>query len=179
MIIQMTARGTTVRDSFWKNLDKKLAKLDRFFDEDTVAHVTVTNEGERETVEITIRAGGMIFRAEKTTSDRLDSMDAVVDFLFRQILKNKTRLEKRLRKTAFDPGYDIDFVGSEEHEYKIVRSKQVALKPMSVEEAILQMNLLEHDFYLFENSETDEVAVVYRRKGGNYGIMETGGEDDE
>jgi ribosomal subunit interface protein len=179
MTIQMTARGTTARDSFRKNLEKKLTKLDRFFDEDTVANVTITNEGGRETVEITIYAGGIIFRAEKTTNDRLDSLDMVVDSLFRQIIKNKTRLEKRLRKTAFEPGYEADYVGGEEKEYKIVRSKQVALKPMDVEEAILQMNLLEHDFYLFENSETDEVAVVYRRKGGNYGIMETGGEDDE
>lgn len=178
MTIRVTARGTTVRDAFKTSLEKKLSKLDRFFDQDVVANVTVINEGSRETVEVTIQHGGMFFRAEKTSADRLDSLDAVVDALFRQIIKNKTRLEKRLRKTAFEPGYDADFVGAENNDYKIVRSKRFSLKPMDVDEAILQMNLVGHNFYMFHNSDTDEVAVVYKRNDGNYGILESGDDDE-
>lgn len=178
MKINITSKGTTVRDSFKASLDKKLSKLDRFFDDNAVANVTVTNEAGRETVEVTIKASNMFFRAEKTTSDRLDSLDGVVDALFRQIVKNKTKLEKRLRKSAFAPGYEQDYVGSEDT-YEIVKSKRFNVKPMDVEEAILQMNLIGHSFFVFRNADTEEVAVVYRRNDGKYGLLEPGGDDDE
>lgn len=171
MTINVSARNTTVRDTFKKSLEKKLAKLDRFFDEAVVAHVTVIHENGRETVEVTIRASGMVFRAEKTTGDRLDSLDLVVDALFRQIIKNKTKLEKRLRKTAFAPGYDDDFIGAESS-YQITRSKRFSVKPMDPEEAILQMNLIGHSFYMFRSSENGEICVVYRRQDGSYGLLE-------
>lgn len=171
MKIQIAARNTTVRDSFKKSLEKKLSKLDRFFEEDVAAKVTVTHEGGRETVEVSIQSSGIMFRAEKTTQDRLDSLDVVVDALFRQIVKNKSKLEKRLRKTAFEPGYDNDYIGAEE-DFQIVRSKRFNVKPMDVEEAILQMNLVGHNFYMFRNSDNGEVCVVYKRKDGNYGVLE-------
>lgn len=179
MDFKISAKGTTVRDSFKTSLDKKLSKLDRFFDDDAVANVTVINEGGRETVEVTIKYEGMLFRSEKTTSDRLDSLDLVVDALFRQIVKNKTRLEKRMRKTAFSPTYDSDFIGTEDTA-SVVRSKQFSIKPMDVDEAILQMNMIGHNFYAFCNSETEEICVVYRRNAGNYGLLEpeTAGDDD-
>ena len=176
MIINITSKGTTVRDSFKTGLEKKLSKLDRFFDDNAYANVMVTNEGGRETVEVTIKAGGMLFRAEKTTGDRLDSLDVVVDALFRQIVKNKTKLEKRLRKTAFEAGYDQDFVGSEAT-YQVVKSKRFSIKPMDIDEAILQMNMIGHNFYIFRDSETEETCVVYRRNDGNYGLI--GPEEDE
>ena len=103
MNITITARKTSVRDSFRERIEKKLAKLDRFFDENANATVTVTNEGDRETVEVTIQARGMFYRAEKTTSDRFDSLEAVVDSLFRQIVKNKDHLGKRLREMPSIP----------------------------------------------------------------------------
>lgn len=171
MTIKLTARNTSVRDSFKSSLDKKLSKLDRFFDDSAVANVTVIHESGRETVEVTIKSGGMYFRAEKTTNDRLDSLDAVVDALFRQIVKNKTKLEKRLRQSAFEPGYDDDFIGSQSS-YEIVKSKRFHVKPMDVQEAILQMNLIGHNFYMFRNVESNEICVVYRRKDGNYGLLE-------
>jgi len=171
MNIKMTARNTTIRDSFKKSLEKKLSKLDRFFDESATANVTVTHEGGRETVEVTIKSAGILFRAEKTTKDRLDSLDSVVDALFRQIVKNKNKLEKRLRKTAFEADYDQDFIGTEE-EYQIVRSKRFNVKPMDVDEAILQMNLVGHSFYMFRSSENGEMCVVYKRNDGNYGVLE-------
>lgn len=171
MTTNMTARNTTIRDSFKKSVDKKLSKLDRFFDDTAIANVTITNEGGRETVEITIKAHSMFFRAEKTTADRLDSLDAVVDALFRQIVKNKTKLEKRLKHAAFEPGYEQDFVGSEDS-YKVVKSKKFQIKPMDVEEAILQMNLVGHNFYMFKDSESNSICVVYKRKDGDYGLLE-------
>ncbi|WRS28230.1 ribosome-associated translation inhibitor RaiA [Oscillospiraceae bacterium MB08-C2-2] len=171
MTVHITSRNTTIRDPFKKSLEKKLSKLDRFFEPDTAAYVTVTNEGSRETVEVTVRDSGMIFRAEKTTGDRLDSLDAVVDALFKQIVKNKTKLEKKMRKSAFVNDYEQDYVGTEE-DYKIVKTKHFNLKPMDVEEAILQMNLLGHSFFMFRNSTHGEISVVYKRQGGDYGLLE-------
>ncbi len=174
MNITITARKTSVRDSFRERIEKKLAKLDRFFDENANAIVTVTNEGDRETVEVTIQARGMFYRAEKTTSDRFDSLEAVVDSLFRQIVKNKDRLGKRLRENAFDPQY---LEAGEENEspegtYHVERVKRFALRPMSVEEAILQMNLVGHEFFVFLNAESNETNVVYKRHNGTYGVLE-------
>ena len=174
MNIKLTARNTSVRDSFKNSLDKKLSKLDRFFDESATANVTIIHESGRETVEVTIKAGGMFFRAEKTTSDRLDSLDAVVDALFRQIVKNKSKLEKRLRHAAFEPGYDDDFIGVQ-NTYEIVKSKRFQVKPMDVEEAILQMNLIGHEFYMFRDMDGGEICVVYKRKDGSYGLLEPEG----
>ena len=171
MVINVTARNTTVRDNFKMSLNKKLSKLDRFFDDAATANVTVTNEGGRETVEIMIKANSMLFRAEKTAADRLDSLDSVVDALFRQIVKNKTKLEKRLKSEAFNVSYEQDFVGNEDN-YNIVKSKRFKIKPMDVEEAILQMNLVGHSFYMFRDSESDEICVVYKRKDGDYGLIE-------
>lgn len=171
VIINMTARNTTIRDSFKTSLEKKLSKLNRFFDDEAIAKVTVTHEGGRETVEVTIKSNDLYFRSEKTTDDRLDSLEAVVDALFRQIVKNKSKLHKRMRKTAFEPSDGNEFTGLEEG-YKIVRSKRFNVKPMDVEEAILQMNLIGHNFYMFRNSESSEICVVYKRKDGHYGVLE-------
>lgn len=171
MTINMTARNTSIRDNFKKSLEKKLSKLNRFFDDEVVANVTVTHEGGRETVEVTIKSDDLFFRSEKTTGDRLDSLDMVVDALFRQIVKNKNKLQKRMRQTAFDPGFDTDYIGADEN-YEIVRSKRFNVKPMDVEEAILQMNLIGHSFYMFRNSDSSEISVVYRRKDGKYGVLE-------
>ena len=171
MTIRVTGRNTSVRDSFKNSLEKKLSKLERFFDEDVIANVTVSNENGRETVEVTIKANSLNFRAEKTAKDRLDALDSVVDSLFRQIVKNKTKLEKRLRKTAFEPGYDRDFIGAQD-DYNIVRVKRFHVKPMDVEEAILQMNLIGHSFFMFRSSDSGEICVVYKRNDGDYGVLE-------
>lgn len=174
MNITITARKTSVRDTFKDRINKKLGKLDRFFDEGASAVVTVTNEGERETVEVTIQSHGMFYRAEKTTEDRLDSLEAVVDSLFRQIVKNKDKLGKKLRDNAFDVG-NVEAGETEEEasgEYEIVRTKRFVMRPMSVEEAILQMNLVGHEFFVFLNADSSETNVVYRRHNGTYGVLE-------
>ncbi|MBC8585015.1 ribosome hibernation-promoting factor, HPF/YfiA family [Youxingia wuxianensis] len=174
MNITITARKTSVRDSFKERIEKKLSKLDRFFDDNAKAIVTVTNEGDRETVEVTIQSQGMFYRAEKTTSDRFDSLEAVIDSLFRQIVKNKNKLAKRLRESAFDAS---NIEAGEEMEvdtgaFDVVRVKRFSLRPMDVDEAILQMNLLGHEFFVFLNAETSETNVVYKRHNGTYGVLE-------
>lgn len=171
MKTNLTARNTTVRDNFKNSLNKKLSKLDRFFDDTAIANVTVSNESGRETVEITIKAHSMVFRSEKTSMDRLDSLDQVVDALFRQIVKSKKKLEKRFKKSAFEPDYGHEFVGTEEESYTIVKTKKFPVKPMDVEEAILQMNLVGHNFYMFRDY-GGNICAVYKRKDGGYGLLE-------
>lgn len=171
MNIIITARKTTIKDSFRERAEKKLSKLDRFFNADAQATVVVTNEKERETVEVTIHTGGMLFRAERTTSDRLDSLDQVIDALFRQIVKNKSKLEGRGKTISFDTPVE-GYEDLQDEQYRVVRSKKFPIKPMSVDEAILQMNMLGHSFFMFRSAETHDICVVYKRKDGNYGLLE-------
>ncbi len=179
MNINITARKTIVKDSFKEKVEKKLSRFDRFFDHSADASVTVTNEQGRETVEITIKSRGLLYRAEKTTDDRADSLDGVVDLLFKQIVKNKERLEKKLRENAFTEAFEESYDDFEQDEIKIVKNKKFPIKPMSPEEAVLQMNLLGHQFYMFSNALTDEINVVYSRKMGQYGLIEPGVFDDD
>ena len=159
--------------------EKKVGKLDRFFKEDATAAVTFSVEKERlNRVEITIRSSGTIFRVSESTSDMHASIDAAVTTLERQIRKNTTRLEKRLRQGAFERPVEAEpssFAPDEpeEGEYRIVRSKTFPIKPMTRDEAILQMNLLGHSFFAFKDEEADGAfAVVYRRYDGDYGLIE-------
>lgn len=122
-------------------------------------------------VEITLSKGGFIFRSQERSQDLEDALDKCVDSLIRQIRKNKTRLAKRIRDVSFDEAFNSADDSAEE-EYDIVRTKAVILKPQSSEEAILQMNMLGHEFYMFRNADTDDVNVVYKRADGGYGILE-------
>ena len=171
MNISIISKNTSVRDSFRERCEKKFAKLDRFFGEDAKAAVTVTNQNGRETVEATINAGGMFFRAEKTTSDRLDSLEAVVDILTKQITRNKKKLEHKFRGEKFSE-LAVDFYEEPADDYGVVKTKQFRVNPMDVQEAILQMNLLGHNFFMFRNTETGEINVVYKRNDGDYGVLE-------
>ncbi len=159
--------------------EKKVGKLDRYFKEDATAAITFSIEKDRNQVEVTIRSSGTIFRVSESSSDMRASIDAAVASLERQFRKNKSRLEKRLRQGAFERTVDeaevASFVpeGPEEGEYKIVRTKTFPIKPMTQEEAILQMNLLGHSFFAFRNEDAGgSFAVVYRRNNGDYGIIE-------
>ncbi len=173
MTITYTARKVTLRDNFKERVEKKLAKFQKIFSDKAEAHVVVTVEKNRQTVEITIRDNKMIYRAESTMSEMNDALDRVVDILMRQIRKNKTRLEKRIKAGGIDAlTADMPAQEEPEEEYQVVRKKQVMLKPINVEEAILEMNMINHDFFMFINAETDEMNVVYRRANGNYGVLE-------
>ena len=131
-------------------------------------------------VEITIRSGSTLFRAQEESrdGDMRGAIDAACSTIDRQIRKNKTRLSKRLRQDALVPTVPAEFDVSEETEFEVVRTKHVAAKPMSEDEAILQMNLLDHDFFVYRNME-DVVSIVYRRKNGGYGVLETDGAEEE
>ncbi len=171
MKIIITGRKIDISAGMRSYTEKKLAKLDKFFDEAAESQVTLSVEKDRQTAELTIYYGGYVYRAENTTEDMYASIDNAVDLIERQIRKNKTRLEKKLRGGAFDVTQGAT-AEAEEKEFKIVKSKKHAIKPMSPEEAILQMNLLGHEFFVFHNDETDKIDVVYKRKDGNYGLIE-------
>lgn len=152
---------------------KKLGKLEKFFAPDTEAHITMSVEKARQIVEITIPYNGVVMRAEISTDDMYSSIDKAIDILEGQFRRYKTRLEKKLYEGAYLSDQDIpEDDAEEEKEFNVVRSKRFAIKPMDQEEAILQMNLLGHTFFVFSNAETKEVNVVYRRKDGNYGLIE-------
>ena len=177
-----TDKKVSLPNSIHAYAEKKVGKLDRFFQEDATAAITFSVEKERlNRVEITIRSSGTIFRVSESTSDMHASIDAAVTTLERQIRKNKTRLERRLRQGAFERVMEEEVSSfapeePEEGEYRIVRSKTFPIKPMTREEAILQMNLLGHSFFAFKDEESDGAfAVVYRRYDGDYGLIEDEG----
>ena len=179
MKLILTDKKVNLPDAIHKYAEKKVGKLDRFFKEDATASITFSVEKERNNkVEITIRSSGTIFRVSESTSDMHASIDAAVTTLERQIRKNKTRLEKRLRQGAFERALDVSEVSTfapdepEEGEYRIVRSKTFPIKPMTRDEAILQMNLVGHSFFAFRDEDAGGVfAVVYRRNDGDYGLI--------
>lgn len=171
MNITVTGRKLTVKETFKDQIAKELTKVQRFFDDDATAQVTVTVESNRQTVEITIHGNHMVVRAEETAPKMEDALDKAVDDLIRKIRKNKTRVEKRLRTAEPPPLWD-EIEPMEEDGITIVKTKQVPVKPISPEEAVLQMNLLGHNFFMFRNDKTGEINLVYKRNGGDYGLIE-------
>ena len=173
-----TCKKVPLNDSIKEYAEKRLEKLERYFHrEDATAFVTFTVEKDKLcTVEITIQDGATLLRAQTTEpdGDMRGAIDAAVGYIERQILKNKTRLAKRLRSEGFPAVPADDFSVAEESEFHIVRTKRFSVKPMSPEEAILQMNLLGHSFFVFRNTDDDNaICVVYTRNSGGYGIIET------
>ena len=174
MKVTIVGRQMTVRDSLKDMVENKLAKFDKFFGGNAEATVTFSRKRDKENLEVTISAAGTLFRCEAEEDSFQTSLDRAVESIERQIRKNKTRLEKRLRDSSFtvpsaDGDFDFDDL-EEESEFRI-RTKTFAIKPMSVEEAILQMNLLGHQFFVFEDDSTGDTCVVYSRKGGDYGLI--------
>ena len=159
---------------------RKISKLDKFFKTEAEAFVTFSIERGRFLAEITIHNNGLFYRASELTNDMYASVDSGVAAIERQIRRNKTRLEKRLRDGVLQERDAVPAFApleEEDEEFKIVRSKRFSIKPMSPEEAILQMNLLGHEFFVFRNMDAeDAIAVVYKRKQGGYGLICDDGE---
>ena len=157
--------------------EKKVGKLDKFFRSESEANVVFSIERGRCRVEVTLSNNGMYYRATETTNSMHASLDSACAAIERQILKNKTRLEKRLREGSLSEStrdYVVqgEVAEPEAEDFRIVRTKRFSLKPMTAEEAILQMNLLEHEFFAFLNQDDDDsFSVVYRRKSGGYGLI--------
>lgn len=172
MKITYTARKVNLKDNFKELCEKKLAKFQKIFSEDAEASVVVTLYKNRQTVEVTVKDNGMVFRAEDTQDEMNDALDKVVDILGRQMRKNKTRLARRLRDNTADFAVLLPEEDIEDEQKFDIRTKTIPIKPVSVEEAILQMNMLDHDFFVFINAETDETNVVYKRKNNTYGLLE-------
>ena len=174
MNINIIGKQVTIRDDMKALAEKKLAKFDRYFPEGADAVVTVRREEKDQLrVETTISVGGTLFRAEESSSEFKNALTRCVELIEGQIRKNKTRLEKRM-KTSFAAAEAAMAVDSapvpEEGEFEI-RKKTFLMKPMTPEEAILQMNLLGHTFYVFEDAQNGEMCVVYKRNAGSYGLF--------
>ncbi len=169
MKITYTGRQMDVPEDLKILFEKKLPKLDKFFSDDASATVKFSRKRGKETIELTISSGGTLYRSEKESSTFQSAFDEATDAIERQIRKNKTRLEKRLREGAFSADRPED-IYAEERSYSI-HKKVFKLRPMTADEAILQMNLLDHEFYVFDNAETGTVSVVYRRLDGDYGLI--------
>ena len=150
----------------------KLGKLDRYFTSDTDVMVTLSVEKDRQKIEVTIPVKGNIIRSEQVSNDMYVSIDLVEEIIERQLKKYKKKIiDKHQNVSAFSPAF-AEIEDSQDDEVKIVRSKKFDIKPMYPEDACIQMELLGHSFYVFCNAETDQVNVVYKRKGGTYGIIE-------
>ncbi len=170
MNIKIIGRKVNLKDNFKVLVEKKMSKFERIFDEDAEVIVTVTLERNRQTVEITVKQRGMFYRAESTEIEMNEALDIAVAKLSKQIRKNKTRLEnaKKVKPIDFSEAYYEE----PEEEFKISKTKRFFVKVMTVEEAILQMNLIGHEFFMFKNDSTGDINVVYKRKDGDYGVLE-------
>jgi putative sigma-54 modulation protein len=176
VVLRFDIRGKNIEvtDALKDYVEKRLSKLEKFIEDVRVAQVTLSVEGESHKVEVTIPLNGVMLRGEEETDDMYSSIDLVVDKLEKQIDKYKTKLYRRYRGIGFRKSLvrELEAAGETVEQFKIVRTKRFALKPMDVEEAVMQMNLLGHSFFVFFNSEFDEVNVVYRRNDGNFGLIE-------
>lgn len=168
----ITGRNIDVTEGLRNAVKEKIGKLERYFHPDTEVIVTLSVEKDRQKIEVTIPVKGNIIRSEQVSSDMYVSIDLVEEIIERQLKKYKNKLvDKQQAKDNFSPEY-IDNDYDEDDTVKIIRTKRFGIKPMDAEEACIQMELLGHNFYVFRNADTDEVNVVYKRKGNTYGLIE-------
>ena len=168
----ISGRGTNVTDGLRSAVEEKLGKLEHYFTPDTEVHVTLKVEKDRQKVEVTVPVKGHIIRAEQVSDDMYVSIDLIEDIIERQLRRYKTKIVDSKQSVS---NFTSEFMQEDEYDdedVKVIRTKRFAVKPMDPEEACVQMELLNHSFYVFRNAETDEVNVVYKRKGGDYGLIE-------
>ncbi len=174
MKVIITSKNMNASDHLKETIESKLDRLGKYFSNDIVANITLSTEKGRQKIEATINANGTIFRAEETTNDAYNGVDRVVEKLSSQMSRFKTKLQRKHKDHKELLFKNIPEVAGEElEEMSVVRRKKFELMPMSVDEAIMQMELLEHSFFVFLNMESDAVNVVYKRKNNDYGILET------
>ncbi|HZK86550.1 MAG TPA: ribosome-associated translation inhibitor RaiA [Syntrophomonas sp.] len=177
MKLEIRGKNIEMTDALKDYTTKRLSKLEKYIEDARIAQVALSVQGERHKVEVTIPLNGVILRGEVASEDMYTAIDMVVEKLEKQIEKHKTKLFKSYRggglKQAVAEEIQKDLNDKDTTEkFKVVRTKRFALKPMDEEEAIMQMNLLGHTFFVFMNAETDEVNVVYKRKDKHYGLIE-------
>ncbi|MCR5546966.1 MAG: ribosome-associated translation inhibitor RaiA [Lachnospiraceae bacterium] len=173
MKIKITGRNIELTEGLKAAVEEKLAKLDKYFTEDTQANVTLSVEKERQKIEVTIPVKGSIIRSEQVSNDMYVSIDLVEEVIERQMKKYRNKLVSRQQEPGqFFAEEFISKAEDEEEEISIIRTKKFGMKPMYPEDACVQMELLGHNFFVFRNAETDEVNVVYKRRGNTYGLIE-------
>ncbi len=175
MRVTVIAKNIQLTNALKEVVEKKISKLSKYFSKEVEAKATLSVQKNRQIIEVVIPFNGVILRGEEATDDMYRSLDLVEEKLERQIRKQKTKLERRysgdsLRFSAIENVDDSNF--EDEEEAQIVKTKRFAIKPMNEDEAVLQMELLGHSFFVFSNAETGDVNVVYKRKDGNYGLIE-------
>lgn len=153
-------------------VEDKIGKLERYFTEETEVHVTLSVEKERQKIEVTIPVKGNIIRSEQVSNDMYVSIDLVEEIIERQLKKYKNKLVDQKQSAGYFKQEYIDKEYMEDEEVKIIRSKKFDIKPMYPEDACIQMELLGHSFFVFCNAETEQINVVYKRKGNTYGLIE-------
>ncbi|MCI5857976.1 MAG: ribosome-associated translation inhibitor RaiA [Agathobacter sp.] len=173
MRITITGRNIELTDGLKGAVEEKLSKLEKYFTPDTDVYVTLSVEKERQKIEVTIPVKGHIIRSEQVSNDMYVSIDLVEEVIERQLRKYRTKLvaKKQTAEAYFQPEF-IEAEDDTDEAIKIVRTKKFGMKPMYPEDACIQMELSGHDFFVFRNAETDEVNVVYKRKGNTFGLIE-------
>ena len=172
MNLVISGKNLDITEGLRSAIEEKLGKLERYFTDTTEVHVTLSTEKNRQKIEITIPMKGSIIRAEEVSSDMYVSIDLVEEVIERQLRKYKNKLIDKEQNAAHLSQSFIEADDFEDEDIQIIRSKKFAMKPMDPEEACVQMELIGHNFFVFRNSETDEVNVVYKRKGNTYGLIE-------
>ena len=168
----IVGKNMSVTPALESAVKDKLSKLDKFFNQDTEAHVTLSTIKDRHKIEVTIPVKGKIIRSEQVSNDMYVSIDLVEEVIERQLKKYKSKLIKRHQEAAAFKREYVERSYYDEEDIRIVRKKQFDLKPMYPDDACVQMELLGHNFFVFINAETEQIAVVYKRKGGTYGMIE-------
>lgn len=175
MKIKYVGKNINLKDNFKELVDKKLGKLDKYFSQDVEATATFSVHGNFKTAEITVwLRSGTIIRAEETSDDMLASVDLIVESLDRQLRKYKTKLQSKKANESirFEEVLESEETLKDEDKPSVVKVKKVVMRPMFLEDAIMQMELLGHDFFLYLDAETDLISVVYKRKDGDFGVIE-------
>ncbi len=171
MKIIISAKKMNIPQAFDDYATQRIeSRLSKFFGDDAEARLTISEIKSQIVIELTVRYNNTIFRSEKNAINKNDALDAAIDKIIRQIRKNKTRVEKRLKDTAFADTYSD--VVEEQFDFEVVKHKKFTMRPMDLDEAILQMNLLGHNFFMFSNVSSGTTNVVYRRSDGNYAVLE-------
>ena len=171
MRVTVIGKNIDVTPALKEIVERKISKLDRYFEPDVSARATLTVQKNSQIFEVTIPFNGVILRCEESTDDMYKSIDLVQAKLERQIRKQRTKLQRRSNESLRFSNFD-EVALEEDDQGEIVKVKKFNIKPMSTEEAILQMELVEHNFFVFKDSDTDNVNVIYKRKDGNYGLLE-------
>lgn len=167
----ITAKKMQIPQNFTEYADRRInSKLSKFFGDEAEAKLVISEVKSEIVTELTVRYNSMLYRSERSAVDKNTALDEAIDKIIRQIRRNKTKVEKRLKDTAFKEVFAEPV--QDQNSYEIIKHKKFVMRPMDIDEAILQMNMLGHTFFMFTNAATGEVNVVYKRNEGNYSVLE-------